>query len=180
MLKTIFSSEFYFARHGETEYNLKGIVSGDRDVPLSTVGISRSQSVAGIIGRLGVASAFCSPLSRARDTALYLLQETAITPIVLEGLKERHWGKLQGVSKTLLNNFNFKENNVEEWEEFYSRTVNALNGVNSPAPALVVAHSGTFRVLLEYLKIDIERKQVKNSYPYRFYKSGKSWRVAEV
>ncbi|MDR2400743.1 MAG: histidine phosphatase family protein [Deferribacteraceae bacterium] len=180
MLKSIFSEEFYFARHGETEYNSEGIVSGDWDIPLSSQGIVHSLAVSDLVAKLGIASAFCSPLSRAVDTARYLLSKTSVTPIVLNNLKERHWGNLQGVSKTLLTDYDFVENNVEDWKLFSDRTLLALKDIVSKPPVLIVAHSGTFRVLLAYLKINLEKKQVKNSYPYRFFKKGKFWNVTEV
>jgi broad specificity phosphatase PhoE len=180
MLKPIFSGDFYFARHGETEYNSKGLVSGDKDVPLSPLGVSQTLSNAELVAKLGVSSAFCSPLTRAVDTARNLLSKTSVTPIVINHLKERHWGRLQGISKTELDKYNFAENGVEDWELFSRRTITAIKEIKAEQPAIIIAHSGTFRVLLSYLKINLERKQVKNAHPYKFFKFRGSWKVVEI
>jgi probable phosphoglycerate mutase len=180
MLKPIFSGEFYFARHGETAYNSKGLVSGDEDVPLSSVGVAQSLAAAELVARLGIASAFCSPLARAMDTAKYILSKTSVAPEVIPQLKERHWGKLQGTSKAQLGDYNFANYNVEDWELFSSRTIAAINMICSEPPAIIIAHSGTFRVLLAYLGVKLEKKQVRNAYPYRFYKDRDCWNVKEI
>jgi broad specificity phosphatase PhoE len=180
MLKPIFSDDFYFARHGETDYNSKGLVSGDKDVPLSPLGVSQTLSNAELVGKLGIMSAFCSPLIRAVDTAHNLLSKTEISPIIINRLKERHWGRLQGISKTELDKYNFPENGVEDWELFSRRTIAAIREIMAEPPIIIIAHSGTFRVLLSHLKINLERKQVKNAYPYKFFKFRGSWKVVEI
>jgi probable phosphoglycerate mutase len=179
MRPTVFSGQFYFVRHGETEFNNRGIVSGDQDVPLSSAGIAQSLAAAEIVADLNIASAFCSPLTRALDTARNILSKTTLSPLVINGLKERHWGRLQGISKKDLDKFDFTENGVEDWDIFSRRTIEALRSVEAIPPVLVVAHSGTFRVLLNHLKIDLEKKQVRNSHPYRFFQSGGEWKVEE-
>jgi probable phosphoglycerate mutase len=179
MRTTVFSEHFYFVRHGETEFNSRGIVSGDHDVPLSSAGIAQSLAAAEIVADLNIASAFCSPLTRARDTARNVLSKTGLSPVVIKGLKERHWGSLQGISKKDLDKFDFAENGVEDWDIFSRRTISALREIRAATPVLIVAHSGTFRVLLSHLKIDLEKKQVRNSYPYKFFQSGGEWKVEE-
>jgi probable phosphoglycerate mutase len=179
MQVTVFSEQFYFVRHGETEFNSRGIVSGDHDVPLSPAGIAQSLAAAEIVADLNISSAFCSPLTRAHDTALNILSKTNLSPIVIKGLKERHWGRLQGISKKDLDKFDFAENGVEDWDIFSRRTIEALRAIKAIPPVLIVAHSGTFRVLLNHLKIDLEKKQVRNSHPYRFFQNGSEWKVEE-
>jgi broad specificity phosphatase PhoE len=180
MFNSIFAGEFYFARHGETDFNLQGNVSGDMDVPLSATGVAQSFAVAELVLKLRIASAFCSPLVRALETARNMLSGTGIVPTVIEDLRERHWGELQGVSKKNLDDYDFSKHGVEDWEVFSRRTVSALNAVTAAPPVLIVAHSGTYRVLVDHLMIEAEKKQVRNAYPYRFYKTGGVWQVSEV
>ena len=171
--------EFYFARHGETAYNARGVVTGACDIPLNEKGIVQAKEAASLVKYLHIASCITSPLERAIQTAQYMLENTVtITPI--PALYERHWGKLEGTPKENLDKYSFSDYEVETWEGFVERTILALAEIRLTAPVLIVAHSGTFRALNDYLCIKAVKKPVRNAWPYKFYLNDSGWQVTIV
>lgn len=61
----------YVARHGETEWNRKGIISGRSDISLSEVGYKQAEFLAEEVAALKtpITKIIHSPLERARETA---------------------------------------------------------------------------------------------------------------
>jgi len=94
--------ELLIVRHGESVANAEGRMQGQRDYPLSELGLRQ----AGVLGRFLVRAgfkfdaAYTSPLTRARATALELttalgLPEAELAP----ELSELHAGSLQGLTR---------------------------------------------------------------------------------
>ncbi len=179
MLK-VFGNRFYFARHGETDNNALGLVTGTKDVPLNDAGRKQASAAAVYMPALGITSCICSPLIRAVDTAILMLQNTGVVPVSVDGLEERHWGKLECTDKSQLDKYIFSEMNVEPWDEFIRRNVEAIRPLNMDTPLFIVAHSGTYRAFCDYLHIKIEKKPVLNAWPYCFFKTGGRWHVEEA
>ena len=100
----------YFIRHGETDFNLKGIIQGQLDIPLNETGIKQAYETKDKLTNLKIDIIFCSPLIRAKQTA-EIINEKLNVPIVYDNrLKEFNAGDKQGiVAKTLT---------PEEKEEF--------------------------------------------------------------
>lgn len=177
----LFGKEFYFARHGQTANNAKGLVSGGMDVPLDSTGREQALNMAGRITNLPVKTCIVSPLDRAVETATLLLSDRRdLTPVAVAGLEERGWGKLEGTSKYELDNYVFAEMGVERWDDFVKRTIDVLLQLDFAQPVFIVAHSGTFRAICEYLNVHYEIKPVKNACPYHFYEENGAWKVREI
>ena len=73
----------YFARHGQTQANVEKRFSGDKDTPLTALGLSQAAQVGHILKReLGAAAGYrfvCSPLARAVAT-MKIARETMGLP----------------------------------------------------------------------------------------------------
>ena len=176
----VFEDYFYFVRHGETENNALGLVTGVKDIPLNDAGITQASKAVHCVSALGIKSCICSSLMRAVQTAVLMLQKTGVTPVLVDGFKERDWGKLECTSKKELDNFVFSKMGVEPWGDFVKRNIEAVHSLTVEPPVLIVAHSGTFRALCDYLKIHIEKRPVINAWPYCFFKTGAGWNVTIV
>ena len=87
----------YFVRHGKTEYNIKKMIQGDRDIPLSDVGREEIRKFKNEVDKLEFDVCICSPFDRAKETAKILVGDRT-NIIVNDYLKERHVGKLEGTS----------------------------------------------------------------------------------
>ncbi|MDR2883903.1 MAG: histidine phosphatase family protein [Deferribacteraceae bacterium] len=171
--------EFYFARHGETDNNVQGLVTGSVDMPLNQNGINQAQLAADFVKGLPISRTVCSRLDRAYKTATLMLAQTAIQPILTDGLEERNWGRLENTPKDNLDRYSFTEMGVELWDEYIERTRATLAKLDFSTPLFIVAHSGTFRALCDCLNIKIEKRPVRNAWPYRFYQEDDEWFVEE-
>ncbi len=56
-------------RHGETDWNARGVYQGSRDVPLSPRGRAQALALAARLAPVAFDAAYTSPLARARETA---------------------------------------------------------------------------------------------------------------
>ena len=62
-------SRLFLARHGQTDYNLKGRFQGQLPVPLDETGRAQARELAERAAAHGFLTLWCSPLLRARETA---------------------------------------------------------------------------------------------------------------
>lgn len=95
------SVEVYIARHGQDEDNVKGILNGHRDFPLTNLGRQQAKELAQAIKNSGLEfdAIYASPLSRARETAEIITRVNNIPqPISLSLLIERDFGIMTGKS----------------------------------------------------------------------------------
>ncbi len=150
------------ARHGETPDNAHGLILGRRDPPLSPAGEEQSASLAARVSTDGLAAIWCSPLLRARQTAVAVAVAIRLEPTVLEDLIESDRGSWEGrpvteiaaVSPELFAAFEAGDEEFafpggESIAHQVERTRRALTVVaGGPSPALVVAHAGTIRAAL--------------------------------
>jgi 2,3-bisphosphoglycerate-dependent phosphoglycerate mutase len=92
------------ARHGQSEWNLKNLFTGWRDVDLTEQGIAEARTAGRKLKAQGIRFdiAFTSALKRAQRTLDLLLEEMAQTniPVVKnQALNERDYGDLAGLNK---------------------------------------------------------------------------------
>lgn len=87
----------YLMRHGETDWNKARRLQGQSDIPLNKYGIELAAITAGALADVPFSQAFCSPLSRAAETAKIVLGDRA-TPLYTDGrLKEINFGTNEGL-----------------------------------------------------------------------------------
>lgn len=86
----------YFVRHGETEYNIKQVVQGWCDSPLTELGIRQADLVGTGLSEIVFQAAFSGDLGRQKETAVRILSrnKNQFVPSlnVDEGLREIHFG----------------------------------------------------------------------------------------
>jgi probable phosphoglycerate mutase len=143
---------FWFLRHGETDWNARGLSQGNVDIPLNQTGLAQARSAALLLRTRGITSIISSPLSRAEDTADVVAQELGLAVDVDEGLREVSFGVQEGKP-------------MSEWfaswvagkltpagaETFLALTARAVAAVNRctdrPPIVLIVAHGALFRAI---------------------------------
>ena len=92
------------ARHGETDYNKNKMVQGHTDIPLNEEGIRQGVAASKKIESYGIDIAYSSVLSRAYDTARYMLDNSnnednkKLAVIKDKRLIEKSYGGYEGVS----------------------------------------------------------------------------------
>jgi probable phosphoglycerate mutase len=94
-------------RHGETDWNRLGILQGWLDVPINEHGRRQADELAASFTGAGFDAVWSSPLVRARETAQIIAGALGLPPPSChEGLKERHFGAIQGIPKSELAELN--------------------------------------------------------------------------
>jgi len=98
------SRTLVLVRHGQSEWNLKNLFTGWRDVGLTDQGIAEARAAGQRIKARGLkfGQAFTSALGRAQRTSDLILEESGQTgiPIVRDqALNERDYGDLSGLNK---------------------------------------------------------------------------------
>ena len=178
----LFRAPFCFLRHGETESNRLKLTAGSTDVALNETGRQQASAAAAALAGRGVDAIYCSPLQRARDTAACVAAAIGLPVTVIDELAERNWGEFEGKPRDLRVR-DAKPPGGESPEEFAQRTLAGLARIpGSPFP-LLVAHSGTFRVLCHALGIMAAVTPVANAHLLRFEPGaapGAAWRCVRL
>ena len=86
-------------RHGQTDSNIRGLLHGWTDVPLTERGILQARLVATRLAEEGdIAALYTSPLERARHTAEIIGEVLSHHPVHHPGLMEIHFGLVEGLT----------------------------------------------------------------------------------
>ena len=87
---------FYIIRHGETEWNVKNLMQGHSDSPLTTNGINQAKETAKKLTSIKFDEIFSSDLGRAKRTAEIIALEKKIAVKTTQLLREKNLGDYQG------------------------------------------------------------------------------------
>lgn len=88
----------YLARHGQTEWNARGLRQGQLDSPLTPLGVAQAHGHAAALRDETVDAVFTSPLGRARSTAQITADSLGLPVVVIDDLAEVHHGSFAGLS----------------------------------------------------------------------------------
>ena len=154
-------------RHGETEYNVKRLIQGQVDSPLTPNGIEQIKKKAKEFKHIDFDLAFSSDLLRAKRTAEIIALEHKLAVETTELLRERSFGKYEGQPSEVLQTyyelyeklrdeerFTFSKDNVESDEQLMARIITFLRetAITHPGKTILVASHGTvLRILLIHL-----------------------------
>jgi 2,3-bisphosphoglycerate-dependent phosphoglycerate mutase len=159
-------------RHGQSEWNLKNLFTGWRDVDLTEQGVKEAREAGRKLKAQGLVFAYTSVLKRAQCTLDLMLEEMGQTglPIVKDqALNERDYGDLSGLNKDDARK-KWGEEQVHIWRRSYdiappggeslkdtlARTLPYYNTEILPRVlrgerVLVVAHGNSLRALVMVL-----------------------------
>jgi len=175
-----------FVRHGETEWNAKGITQGQTDIPLNEAGLNQAKALAGRLSREAKLwdAVISSDLQRAHVTA-QLLADGMNVPLLESDkrLRERYFGETEGTSE--------QERRArwgEQWRQIQSelgvesdasvraRGLEALREWQKHAPnrnLLIVSHGSFIAQMLIELCVQLEDQRLSNlSYSILELRSG--------
>jgi len=161
---------FWFLRHGETDWNARGLSQGNVDIPLNPTGIAQAHAAAALLRNRGIATIVASPLSRARITA-EIVGEVLDLPVAIEdGLREVSFGVEEGQPMTdwFLHWIagDFTPEGAETFVALRYRAVTAINAATAnPAAVLVVAHGALFRAMRSAMGLE-PNVRTRNGVPF--------------
>lgn len=154
-----FNFSLFIARHGETEWNKKGVLQGCLNSSLTPLGEKQAINIAKFIKRKNIKKIYSSPLSRCTKTATIISQQIEVPLEIVEDLQEISFGEFNGKKKDLLTKSNFTEIKKsdklyaqhplgESYYDAYLRLINPVrkivsNGDNS----LIIGHESVNRII---------------------------------
>jgi broad specificity phosphatase PhoE len=157
----------WLARHGETAYNAVRRFQGQSAIGLNERGVEQARALAEEAAGHDVASLWCSPLVRARQTAEIVGERIGLAPIDDARLMETDAGDWTGrlfddVAAEAPERFadfvagaaDFAFPGGESFATQQDRVCAALEDIRAvgPLPALVVCHRGSMRLALARLR----------------------------
>ena len=161
----------YLVRHGETDWNIKGLLQGHKDVLLNKTGRKQAVELRKVFNKIKFAKVFSSDLLRAKETAEIIILKKKIAVETTKVLRERYFGRFEGKHwqrdkeyQKLINKF-YKLSEEERYkgkpyedtesnEELMGRFIPFLREVAVAYPGkniLVVGHGGMMRAFLTHL-----------------------------
>jgi broad specificity phosphatase PhoE len=154
----------HLARHGQTAYNHEGRFQGHLPVPLDATGREQAAALADAATKIEIATLWCSPLHRARETADIVAARIGLEPREDARFAETDTGDWTGRSFADVkaedpNGFarfarsdpTFRYPGGESFAEQSARVMAALSDLHArdgALPALVVCHRGVIRLAL--------------------------------
>ncbi|MDO4626576.1 MAG: histidine phosphatase family protein [Pasteurellaceae bacterium] len=155
---------FYFIRHGQTEWNLQGLMQGWGNSDLTEQGIVGAQLTGNALANVLFTVAYSSCLQRTIDTARHILGERDVPLFQHQGLNEQFFGSWEGKKadeirqltefQQLVNDpaaYQAQSNQGETWEQLAERAMSALYDIikiHDQGNILVVSHGHTLRLLI--------------------------------
>jgi probable phosphoglycerate mutase len=156
------------ARHGETDWNKSGILQGWFDIPINDLGRNQAHALAAHLANSQFDAIWSSPLARARETADIVASTLQLPPPAChDGLKEKHFGAIQGIPKSELAELNpalleqiLRRNPAAEFvggeglDEFVDRVLAALEEIgarHAGERVLVVTHGWVMDVVTRHI-----------------------------
>ena len=151
----------YFARHGETVWNVENKICGMTDSPLTEKGRAQAAQLGEAVKNSGIVldEILYSPLSRAADTALAVAAATGLPARVEPRLREQCFGRFEGTSPRNSPEFTAAKmqfadryTDGESMLQLAQRIYNLLDEMKADTGKtyLLVAHNGIARVVHSY------------------------------
>lgn len=156
----------YVVRHGETTWNLQGLVQGNHDTPLSNDGLVQTTKTVASLSTVRFDAIFTSPLARARAIAEPVGANLGVAPVVMPELREIEFGNWEGhtweeiailypatLATWELKSPESRPGSGESLADVHQRAerVRQMLESSSASLALVVAHGGFNRVFISVL-----------------------------
>ena len=184
----------HLIRHGLTDSNKKGYFAGQMDIPLCEEGVAEIKEALESYDYPFVDMVYCSPLTRARQTAEWIYPDRPLT--VVDELKELHLGDFEGkyfselaedpaYQAWLVDSINNPPPNaIENAAQFTTRIYSALNAIFTDAcqngyyDTAIIARGGVVSGLLSqygYPKSSVEEWKAGNIRGFSIKMSTQMW-----
>jgi 2,3-bisphosphoglycerate-dependent phosphoglycerate mutase len=166
------SGVLVLVRHGQSQWNAKGLWTGWTDIPLSEEGKKEAADVGNKLTDIHFDQGYTSVLSRAKQTMEEIQKATAQSfPVIAsEKLNERNYGVYTGKNKweikeklgedeftQLRRSWDYPIEQGESLKQVYERTIpyfkqEILPKLEQGQHILIAAHGNSLRSLIKYLE----------------------------
>jgi len=195
----------YIVRHGETEWNVKRLLQGQQDSPLTENGLRQAKDLGEKMKDIRFDAAFSSDATRAIRTAELITLERNMAITTTAMLRERTFGHLEGQPYTALND-NLKHmvdkyntladkekksfkyaDDIESDEEIVTRFNTFLREIAiayTGKTVLAVTHGGMIRALLYHFGYGdytrVQKLHIKNTCYLKIDSDGVDYFIRET
>lgn len=187
----------YIARHGQTEWNVKGLMQGHRDTHLTEKGKQEAEELKNQFKNIHLDVIFSSDLIRAQETARPIASDKNLILQTTRTLREQSFGRYEGLDKESFfklfdkwNDMNDEErqkyklsDDMESNEEALNRLTAFLKETTTTykgKSVLIVSHGGLMRYLLVKLGIADYNYFFENSGYIELESDGKEFVVKKL
>ena len=161
----------YLIRHGHTEWNNEGRAQGHKDVEIDKIGRGQARITAEFFDRRVVHRIISSDLTRCRQTAQPTADLTELGLELTPALRERSFGKLEGMHYTVLRAFfdgEVRDKGIKRWDarpdggeslqDTWNRSLPVIEQVKATSEDTVIfSHGGTIALILaQFMNATIE------------------------
>jgi phosphoserine phosphatase len=164
----VFMRKIFLARHGQTEWNRENRVQGRvQHIQLNENGVRQSERLAERLEKENIDIVYSSPLERALQTAEIVAEKHNLSIITHEGLAERRFGHLDGLTMD-----EFRKKHPAVWKSYMEdRDLHGVDGaetvkelrergvaafdeiikMNPGKNILIITHAGILKVIIHHL-----------------------------
>jgi probable phosphoglycerate mutase len=178
---TIPATPFWFLRHGETDYNAKGLSQGALDISLNETGRAQAALAGPILQNRGIVAIVSSPMLRTRETTAIVNQSLNLPVTYEPDLREVIFGGMEG--KPLTPWFHdwmagtYTPEGAESFAALTARVEAVMRRILlQPGPLLIVAHGGVFRAVRAIFGLTAEGL-TPNAQPLYCDQQAETWRI---
>lgn len=153
----------FVSRHGQTDWNVKGLQQGMTDVPLNETGLAQARQLAQSLVDSGIKHVYTSELSRANVTGQTVADRLGVPCEMIHGIQEIDLGEWQGHTWTEIcetwpelaqkwteSPLTTAPAGGENYQQLIDRFVAAIHRIlrGSDEDVLVVSHGGCLYTIL--------------------------------
>ena len=171
----IHRKEFYFVRHGQTDYNTAIISTDHHDIPLNAHGKNQALAIEPLIASLPIQTVCYSPMRRAKETKEIVARNLKAENIEIPKLAEctlSVWLEMTSLKGDLLTEAS------NDLRDFIHQVQDGVNqALLSKGPILIVAHGGVHYALSSLLNVE-HQKAIDHCVPVHFtYNPNAKWKA---
>jgi probable phosphoglycerate mutase len=162
------TTEILIVRHGQTPWNVERRIQGWRDIELNDNGRAQAKALARHLGmqraeQQPIHAVYSSDLLRAQQTAQAVAQALSLPLKLIEGVRERNYGVLEGIPFDRMQEHSPEVAKVwaerhpdgvipegETLRQFHQRVTDSLHNVAAQHPGqrvVVVTHGGAMDII---------------------------------
>ena len=174
-------TKVFIIRHGETEHNKAGAITGQEDVSLNETGVEQAEKLAERLRERDFNAAYSSDLERTYETTRIVAEKQGLHPERHREFREMDFGVFEGepkstwgdyVSESGVERHLVKPENGETIEEVGERFIGKLNELRDKhreGTVLVGGHSVAIKATVmtvlklkddEYKKLDLDNTSI--------------------
>lgn len=168
----ITKKEFYFVRHGQTDYNLLGDKVNHPDVSLNVCGTEQAHKIEPLIASLNISNICFSPFKRAKETKDIISSKSFAKEWEIPHLGEcslNVWQEMTSLGSNAISCTN------ETVQNFMQQVIIGINqALDKEGKILIVAHGGVHWALCCLMKVE-HNWVIDNCVPVHFSYSESKW-----